>query len=281
MSVFLLILKILGIILLSLLGLILFLVFLILFCPFGYRAKGTLHREDHDVHGRVFWLFGLLALCVDSAVDSTDICFRICGIRKGFSRKDDNSRDFEDTSEESDSGIADRPLEAQEVKKETERKIPDPDPDVSSQEHFLKLRRLGRRIRDTFRSVKSLFSHLRETCQKITSLWENDSCREGIKTIVRKLFALLGELKPCKLKLALSFSTGSPDTTGELLGVLSMFPIGYRNCWQITPDFAAEEAYADGTFDIGGRLFGFQILRTAIGIVLDKNCRKLYNRLIR
>lgn len=82
---------------------------------------------------------------------------------------------------------------------------------------------------------------------------------------------------PYRLKLNLEYSTGSPDTTAQLLGILTMFPIGYQNRWNVHPDFTADNAYAEAEFDVKGRILGFSLLKLILGLVLDKDCRKLYN----
>ena len=50
MSVFLLILKIIGIALLVILGLIVVIALLALFCPFVYRVKGSYHEKNHALN---------------------------------------------------------------------------------------------------------------------------------------------------------------------------------------------------------------------------------------
>ena len=57
---------------------------------------------------------------------------------------------------------------------------------------------------------------------------------------------------------------------------LRLFP--KRHDWNIIPDFTAEEFYAEADFTVHGRIFGVQILALALRIILDKNCRRLYNR---
>ena len=84
---------------------------------------------------------------------------------------------------------------------------------------------------------------------------------------------------PYKLYLKAEFSAGSPDKTGMVLGILTMFPIGYRNKWKIRPDFEREEIYINSEFDIKGHIFLYKILVIAIRVLVDKNCRKLYNEI--
>ena len=96
-----------------------------------------------------------------------------------------------------------------------------------------------------------------------------------LKQSVAKFFRVL---HPKKFQLKLKFSTGSPDTTGQLLGVIAMFPIGYRNGWNIVPDFTASAFYADAEFDVRGRVLGISLIKLACSIILDKNCKRLYNK---
>jgi hypothetical protein len=81
------------------------------------------------------------------------------------------------------------------------------------------------------------------------------------------------------MRLAMAYSTGSPDTTGQVMGILALFPFAYRNRWDITPDFEAEEFFVETDFDVRGHIFGIQILCMAVGILLDKDCQKLYNKI--
>ena len=57
MSVFLLILKIIGIALLVILGLIVVIALLALFCPFVYRVKGSYHEKNLQLQVRIWWPF--------------------------------------------------------------------------------------------------------------------------------------------------------------------------------------------------------------------------------
>lgn len=283
MSVFLLILKIIGSLFLSLLGLALLIILLVLFCPISYCAKGTSQKSRTDIRAKAGWLAGLLAVCVNITGENIKSYIRICGIPISFSGKRNKSRDFGDTGEgettiDGSSSLESKPLAVQELQPQKDETD---DTGSSSHSGFSKIRSGWETTKNVVRSLKDMFTHMKETWGKISSLWENESCKEAIQLIFRQLVSLLGKLKPKKFRLKLSFSTGSPDTTGQLLGVLSLFPMAYQNRWEIMPDFAAEEAYGDAVFDISGRVFGFQILRAVLGIILDKNCRKLYNKLMR
>lgn len=77
MSVFLLILKIIGIALLVILGLIVVIALLALFCPFVYRVKGSYHEKNLQLQVRIWWLGRLLGLCADTAEEGFHTYVRI------------------------------------------------------------------------------------------------------------------------------------------------------------------------------------------------------------
>ena len=82
MSVFLLILKIIGIVLLVILGLIVVIALLALFCPFVYRVKGSYHEKNLQLQVRIWWFGRLLGLCADTAEEGFHTYVRIFGFRK-------------------------------------------------------------------------------------------------------------------------------------------------------------------------------------------------------
>ena len=106
---------------------------------------------------------------------------------------------------------------------------------------------------------------------------QSERTKRAFTKLKASLWKLLHILMPRRLKLDLEFSTGSPDTTAQLLGILAMFPVGYQNRWNVHPDFTADNAYADAKFDVKGRILGFSLLKLILGLVLDKDCQKLYN----
>ena len=140
-----------------------------------------------------------------------------------------------------------------------------------------KFKRVIARIRDFFHTIKSAFGNVKKTIRKVKCLLTNESHKSAFTKLKTSVWQLLKILMPYRLKLNLEYSTGSPDTTAQLLGILTMFPIGYQNRWNVHPDFTADNAYAEAEFDVKGRILGFSLLKLILGLVLDKDCRKLYN----
>ena len=141
-----------------------------------------------------------------------------------------------------------------------------------------KVKRLWEKIRDIWKKVKRAFSDIKETVAKIKKLYMDPQNKLAFTKLKQSAARLFRVLHPKKFRLQLKYSTGSPDTTGQLLGVIAMFPIGYRNGWNVVPDFTADAFYADAEFDVRGRFFGISLIKLACSIILDKNCKRLYNK---
>ena len=142
------------------------------------------------------------------------------------------------------------------------------------------LRQRLKRLQDFFNRLRYILTHIRNKSKDFFEFINDKENRAALKKLKESLFSLFKRISPRKSSLDLKYSAGSPDITGGLLGVLALFPFGYKYHWNILPDFAAENAYAEADFDIRGRLYGIQILVLFLGIVLDKNCQKLYNKIM-
>ncbi len=304
MTVVLLILKIIGIILAVLLGIVVLGILLILFCPFRYRIWGSYH-EKPDISIRVAWLMHIFQFRMD-ITETQQMYLRIFGFRKYLSRDEEETNESEETSGLEEENETTNTTDDVFVEKETDRsdaaieengeagtfentENTEDSTDVKSSDvsHKLpekkisisqKVKRLWKKIRDIWKKMKRAFSNIKETAEKVKKLYmdpQNKLAFTKLKQSAAKLFRVL---HPQKFRLQLKYSTGSPDTTGQLLGVIAMFPIGYRNGWNVVPDFTADAFYADAEFEVRGRFFGISLIKLACSIILDKNCKRLYNK---
>ncbi len=298
MSIFLLVLKIAGLILLVLLGLFLLLVFVILFCPIKYLIKGSFHDKKLNMKAGIYFLFHLAGFSADIGEAGSSMYIRIFGIKKNL-RERDNPEKFEDTNKKTgpDSAYSgpdssagseltmlsvpesgqDEPLGQETWNQETGQK--------KEHGHFVYRIRMKfihciEQIRQFFGRLVSIITNIREKTKEFKGFFSCEENRAAFRKLKKNLFSVLKHLSPKKSKLDLKFSAGSPDITGELLGVFSLFPTGYKYHWNILPDFAAEKAYFETDFDFRGYLYGIQILVLLLGIVLDKNCQNLYNKIM-
>ena len=278
MSVLLLILKIIGIILLVILALFVLLIVGILFVPYAYRVKGSFHGKP-DLTASIYGLGHLVGIGMILTENGVKIYLRICGIRKFLQSGNKENKTGNTDQYEENMG------EGQKTDPETGNYENLPMPEMQKIKAFWqkivkipeKFKRVIARIRDFFHTIKSAFGNVKKTIRKVKCLLTNESHKSAFTKLKTSVWQLLKILMPYRLKLNLEYSTGSPDTTAQLLGILTMFPIGYQNRWNVHPDFTADNAYAEAEFDVKGRILGFSLLKLILGLVLDKDCRKLYN----
>lgn len=133
------------------------------------------------------------------------------------------------------------------------------------------------KVKEVWRTFVQAVRNIGQTMRRLQRLMQSERTKRAFTKLKASLWKLLHILMPRRLKLNLEFSTGSPDATAQLLGILAMFPVGYQNRWNVHPDFMADNAYADAEFDVKGRILGFSLLKLILGLVLDKDCPKLYN----
>ena len=278
MIVLLLILKIIGIILLVILALFVLLIVGILFVPYAYRVKGSFHGKP-DLTASIYGLGHLVGIGMILTENGAKIYLRICGIRKFLQSGNKENKTGNTDQYEENMG------EGQKTDPETGNYENLPMPEMQKIKAFWqkivkipeKFKRVIARIRDFFYTIKSAFGNVKKTIRKVNCLLTNESYKSAFTKLKTSVWQLLKILMPYRLKLNLEYSTGSPDTTAQLLGILTMFPIGYQNRWNVHPDFTADNAYAEAEFDVKGRILGFSLLKLILGLVLDKDCRKLYN----
>lgn len=300
MTVVLLILKIIGIILAALLGIVVLGILLVLFCPFRYRIWGSYH-EKPDISIRVAWLMCIFQFRMD-ITDTQQMYLRILGFRKNLSREEEETNESEESNgleeesettntvenafdkkrietNRSDAATVEENSGEEEFRNKEDPKdsIETKSTDVSRKTPEKKIS-ISQKVKRIWEKIKRALFNIKETAVKIKKLYmdpRNKLAFTKLKQSVAKFFRVL---HPKKFQLKLKFSTGSPDTTGQLLGVIAMFPIGYRNGWNIVPDFTADAFYADAEFDVRGRVLGISLIKLACSIILDKNCKRLYNK---
>lgn len=300
MTVVLLILKIIGIILAALLGTVVLGILLVLFCPFRYRIWGSYH-EKPDISIRVAWLMCIFQFRMD-ITDTQQMYLRIFGFRKNLSREEEETNESEESSgleeesettntvenafdkkrietNRSDAATVEENSGEEEFRNKEDPKdsIETKSTDVSRKTPEKKIS-ISQKVKRLWEKIKRALFNIKETAVKIKKLYMDPRNKLAFTKLKQSVAKFFWVLHPKKFQLKLKFSTGSPDTTGQLLGVIAMFPIGYRNGWNIVPDFTADAFYADAEFDVRGRVLGISLIKLACSIILDKNCKRLYNK---
>jgi hypothetical protein len=311
MTIFLTLLKIIGWILLIALLLILLLLILLLFVPVTYQAVGSIHDQKVTGRARASWLFRLVNFHIRYEKNDMKMYLRLFGFRKWLMKSEEAEPTEEDETEydvpeaeKDDFGINDTSEQhvsiwhdSQETNHSGEdsagkknstlsdkaEKLKNPDNGIENsnedESDFSKTDTIVQKIRRKRKSLTGKMNNIKKRIRKITRMLEDPVNKDAFSHIKRAVTGLLKCIMPSKLKLNVSYSTGSPDTTAQIFGILAMFPIGYTNRWNINPDFEAEAAYADGDMNIKGHFFIVQILILLLGVLFDKKCRRLYHKL--
>ncbi len=313
--IFLNILKIIGIILVVILAVLLALILLVLFCPIKYRIFGTEvydKKNKSNIHIRLSWLFHLIGLNV-SIDPELSVWLRILFVKKNLIKDSDTSDDNENDGSDNDSSSDNYCRDANDI--ENAQNMVKNDDNVETSKNKAGTAKIEKTVSeaendssdnkdisdnkdenktsdsddlygsddlsdDQSEAEKDIKKEkIKRLTAQIKKILKDGSCKEAIEKIKTELIKLLKAVMPYRLYLRAEFSAGSPDKTGMALGVLAMFPIGYKNKWKIVPDFEREELYIDSEFDIKGRIFLYKILVIAIRLLVDKNCRKLYNEI--
>lgn len=282
------ILKIIGIILASILGILLLMILVVLFCPIRYHVFGTECYNNEGNHSniivKVSWLLHLIGLDV-SINSNISIYLRVLFFKKKLDGKknadieksatNDSGTDASENSEIVNNEYTDEEnVYSKNINNINNTDNSDDSNDSDNTECIDNNEDVSKK---QTKSPKEKLLKLEEIIQKVKDIINNPIYKEAIIKIKNELINLLKAIIPYKLFLKARFSTGSPDTTGIALGILAMFPIGYQNRWKIEPDFESDNAFIDSSFDIKGKIYFYKVLAIAIRLLIDKNCRKLYN----
>lgn len=241
MGIVLSILQILGIILLVLLGIVVIIVAFVLFAPLSYQIEGDIHETKWG-KARISWLMHLIRGRVSYEDDLIYGEFWIFLKKISFS--------YEFTPKETEK------KEEEKIKKAKKKS------DSEKENIIDKLKNFIEKVKDAYPRLKKILT--------------DNKNKLAVVHLKKELFYLGKILLPKKSIVNAAFSTGSPDTTGQLCGVIACFPVMYQKGWSLRPDFTAEKAFFIGDFWGKGRLYVFQLVGIILRIIFDKNCRRLY-----
>ena len=312
MSIFLSILKIIGIILGILLAILLALVLLIVFLPICYRVEGDF-QEKNEIRGRLSWLFFIRVKFLAEG-KKISVWLSILGFKKVLypaeekaarkakkqrrskkrtqkhttpEEQDTVNTGFEDEVEEHDGLTVDddsASIQTAELlsssatdKSYTTADETFTDSDFSKKKSLPKFRP-WHMIKTWIQKIKKFILSLKENFSNIKKEVSDETNKNAVSHIFKELKTLLHHIGPRRGKAQLSYSTGDPATTGELTGVLSIMPLFYKKGIHVVPDFTSDRFYIKGNFLVNGHFQVFHLLGIFIRVYRDKDLRKLMQK---
>ena len=312
MSIFLSILKIIGIILGILLAILLALVLLIVFLPICYRVEGDF-QEKNEISGRLSWLFFIRVKFLAEG-KKISVWLSILGFKKVLypaeekaarkakkqrrskkrtqkhttpEEQDTVNTGFEDEVEEHDGLTVDddsASIQTAELlsssatdKSYTTADETFTDSDFSKKKSLPKFRP-WHMIKTWIQKIKKFILSLKENFSNIKKEVSDETNKNAGSHIFKELKTLLHHIGPRRGKAQLSYSTGDPATTGELTGVLSIMPLFYKKGIHVVPDFTSDRFYIQGNFRVNGHFQVFHLLGIFIRVYRDKDLRKLMQK---
>lgn len=151
---------------------------------------------------------------------------------------------------------------------------------VSSQRNHNKKKRKKTKkefhLKEKILAIKEKILYVKRNYQIIKRVVQDDKNKEAFRHLKKEVFKFLSAILPYKSNVKGTFSTGSPDTTGQAFGLIACFPIMYKDHWELVPDFESEKAVFQGFIEGKGRIFVFKLTAITLRILFDKNCRRLY-----
>lgn len=306
------ILKIIGIIIACIIGLLLLIILSVLSVPIRYKSSGYF-REDKYAKVVISWFFHLLDVRVIYDKDAITTTIRVFGWklrrerssnktrRRLFSRKntkkstEEKLYDIGDSELEEDENKIKNKIQLldeniEEYKEELEKEIEESDKE-SDRKQDSWLTKIKRKIVDFIKKIldvissfiekiKNTISSIEDIKKLITVWYEYLTTEDNKKSIVfvkGQLIELLKYAKPKRVKADITFGTGNPASTGQILALISIFYVRFADDIGINPDF--EKKILRGEYKLRGRIRGIKLLIIAIKLYRNKELMNFINNL--
>lgn len=314
-SVLLIILKIIGITLLVIIGLILFLLLLVLFVPVRYRFEGS-YNEKFLCKGRITWLLHLISVKID-VEEKVVTSIRILGIplsvfmkKKSVDKKQEavveQNKVHAPKSRQTDAKSKERMLSTEQsglAKTETAEDT-EPVEDVLHIENAAdqtvseeavdqnfadkiatRVKAVVQKIREVIQKIKGIFDKIRnmlvtikekkETLQRYLAILRSDTAKAAFSLCKKRIFRMLKHIFPRKMRVNVTYGMEDPADTGYILAVYGMMPEFVGKRIFLHADF--EQQVLKGDFYLKGGIRAGVLLYQVLGVILDKDCQKLYH----
>ncbi len=300
-TVFLSILKIIGIVLLCILLFVLAAALLILFVPIRYQLKGYRRKEDDApvrASVKVTWLLHIVNASFrypeEAYIKIRIFCFTVFSTMEKKTKQ--NSKKVRKTkkqlSKEEKSGPSPKEMttdskkdqeedfskqEIKEEKKAAEQndffEEPLQEEEISFTKFLKKLFHILKNIKYTINQIYDKIKHIISNIRYYIGIIESDSFKKAWQLCENQAVSLIKTILPRKIKGNFVIGTNDPASTARILAIQGiLYPI-IGNHILITPDF--DRSIIEGDFFIKGKITVFKVLKTAIRVYFNKDLRRV------
>lgn len=292
------ILKVLGILVLTILGILLLVIGVILFVPISYEVRGEFpdDKSEMKISANVHWLFRLLRVKILFYKKELDGNIRIAWKKIPLKNDETSKKEAKKKSKKKKTDkivkqvaeIKEEPKEAfkEAVKEEVQKKPAEvetsqmevKDEPSTKKEKKKKTESMIQKIKCTFNNICGKIKEVKVKKDKLQDFLKDPVLKASIQRLKKELHWIIRFLRPKKIKAHLRFGFEDPSTTGLTLAGLSMIYPFAGDDMQIIPDF--ENQVLNGNIYIKGRLYLLYIAAFALALIVDKNVRVLFKKVM-
>ena len=260
MTVFLLILKIIGIALLVIIGIILLLILMILYIPVRYKVSTRIPENDIKSSNGSAYIRYLHLIRIWLSYGQTGfeyrlkvLCFKI-NLNKDVKESADEHTEVPVTKSEP----ADNVNNNNKIDKES-----------------LKNKHKTKKKKDkTGKKDKHDFKKLWNEIKFYYKMLKDEGNKDAFRHCMKRLKKLLKHYMPRKAKGYVQYGLTDPANTGLITGFLSIFPFMYKGEFKVNPDFNFDRNYICGDLNIKGHIRALHLLNASISIYFNKDVKR-------
>ena len=292
LSVILTILKVIGIILLIVLGLLLTVALIVLFVPIRYRSQGEFKKMDEgfkdNISVRVTWLLHILSISFKLIDTESEIVVKIFGKKLSIGANETKTSSKRQKKSKTKSQFS--------SKRNDEVKSIDNVEQVNEQLKLDNIQTTAKNViteneeqlneRNNKKSIKQklteMWQKLIDICQKIKNVkaikdefvnfLKKEESKNAIREIKTTIFKVIKKILPIKLSARLRFGFEDPSTTGNVLGIASVFYGIYGDKFELEPDF--EQECLEGEYSLKGKIRVITLVCAALKIYRNRWLRR-------
>lgn len=315
MEILFLILKIAGILVGGILGIIFLLILAVVVIPVRYRISGKAEDFDSIEGGLVLsWFLHLVHIKADYTKGTGSLVIRIFGIPfvpgrekkakppKRFKSKKQKIKREKKTAAQCkklpiEENACNSKAEEQELITETTKQEANQNKNSRVEplaqnaqrgtkkrknrfkEWIMALGELYNRFKEFIKQLKNGTITVKGQIERLKRILSKEDHKKAFGRLLKECSCLWRHFAPRQAVGTLLLGMGSPDLTGQVLGIISLLPFLHRYKITVEPDFLTDSPYIKGSLRAFGHIRALHMLISGFRLIKDKNIRRLINQI--